>query len=281
MFMKNAGLAVLVVSFFLCTGSAMAQLNNQKPQDMQDVGVEERLGDYIPLDLTFADAAGDSVTIGGLLEEGKPVLLNPVYYECPQLCSMVKEAIFEAVEGLQWSPGKDYTIITFSIDSTEKTELAKKNKKEFITRLNKTGAEEGWHFLTGSQKNIRTLTDAIGFDYKRLENGQFAHGAAITFLSPEGTITRYLYGIQFDQFNFRNALYESADGNIGSTVEQVLLYCYQYDADSNTYVPVAWRIMRLGGFATMIILGIFLGFMWFRYRQSKTNKQIEIKNGRA
>lgn len=279
--MKKAGLAVLILSFFLYPGSAPAQLNNQKPQDMQDVGIEERLGDQIPLDLTFANAAGDSVTIGELMEEGKPVLLNPVYYECPQLCSMVKEAIFEAVEGLQWSPGKDYTIITFSIDSTEKTELAANNKKEFLTRLNKSGSEKGWHFLTGSQKNIRTLTDAIGFDYKRLENGQFAHGAAITFLSPAGIISRYLYGIQFDQFNFRNALYESADGNIGNTVEQVLLYCYQYDADSNTYVPVAWRIMRLGGFATMIILGIFLGFMWFRYRHSKTNKQIEIKNGRA
>lgn len=279
--MKYTGLAVLVFIFFFYPDTAPAQLNTQKPQDMQDVGVEERLGKQIPLDLTFANSAGDSVTIRELMKDGKPVLLNPVYYECPQLCTMVKEAVFKAVDGLQWDPGKDFTIITFSIDSEEKTELAAKNKDEFVGRLNKPEAENGWFFLTGSKKNIRTLTDAIGFDYKRLENGQFAHGAAITFLSPDGTIARYLYGIQFDPFNFRNALYESADGNIGNTVEQVLLYCYQYDANSNTYVPVAWRIMRIGGFATMIILGIFLGFMWFRYRNSKTNKQIERTNGRA
>lgn len=248
---------------------------------MQDVGVEEQLGNQIPLDLTFANAEGDTVSIRELMQDGKPVILNPVYYECPQLCTMVKDAIFKAIHDLKWNPGKDYSIITFSFDPSEKTGLAAKNKKDFLTKLDRPNAEGGWHFLTGSSQNIQTLTDAIGFDYKRVENGEFAHGAVILFISPNGTITRYLYGIEFDEFNFRNALYEAADGNIGSTAEQVLLYCYQYDADSDSYVPVAWRIMQVGGFATMIILGIFLGFMWLRYSYSKNKKQIEKTNGRA
>ena len=116
---------------------------------------------------------------------------------------------------------------------------------------------------------------------KRLQDGQYAHGAAIMFLSPDGVITRYLYGLKFDEFNLRNALYDAADGNIGSAAEQVLLYCYQYDADSNTYVPVAWKIMQVGGFATMLILGIFLGFMWMRHRYSNTEKKINETNGLA
>lgn len=115
---------------------------------------------------------------------------------------------------------------------------------------------------------------------RRLQDGQYAHGAAIMFLSPDGVITRYLYGLKFDEFNLRNALYDAADGNIGSAAEQVLLYCYQYDADSNTYVPVAWKIMQVGGFATMLILGIFLGFLWLRHRYSNNEKQIKETNGR-
>ncbi len=277
--MKYVGLAIAVLSLLLQPGSTVAQLNKQKPKNLQDVGVTENLGDKIPLDLTFTNSDGDPITLKELFEDGKPVLLNPVYYECPQLCSMVKEAIYKAVKDLKWSPGTEYNIVTFSFDPNEGTELAAENKQQFITKLDRENAENGWHFLTGNQDNIKRLTEAVGFEYEKLQNNQFAHGAAIMFLSPDGTISRYLYGLNFDEFNFRNALYEAADGKIGSTAEQVLLYCYQYDADSNSYVPVAWRIMQVGGFATMLILGIFLGFMWVRHRYSNA-KQIKETNGR-
>lgn len=274
-------LAIVFLGFLLQPVDSVAQLNQQKPKNIQNVGVTEHLGENIPLDLTFTNAEGETVTLKELFENGKPVLLNPVYYECPQLCSMIKEAIFQGVKDLQWSPGADYNIVTFSFDHEEGPELAAENKQRFLNKLDRKGAENGWHFLSGDQKNIKKLTDTVGFDYNKLENGQYAHGAAIMFLSPEGTITRYLYGLKFDEFNMRNALYEAADGEIGSTAEQVLLYCYQYDADSNSYAPVAWRIMKLGGFATMIILGIFLGFMWMRHRYSTNEKQIKEPNGRA
>lgn len=280
--MHYAGLlAIFIASFLLQPTDSFAQLNQQKPKNIQDVGVTEHLGEDIPLTLTFANAEGDSVTLEELFKDDKPVLLNPVYYECPQLCSMVKEAIFKGVKDLQWSPGIDYNIITFSFDHREGTELAAENKQRFLNKLDRKGTENGWHFLSGNEENIKKLTEAVGFNYNELENGEFAHGAAIMFLSPEGTITRYLYGLKFDEFNMRNALYEAADGQIGSTAEQVLLYCYQYDADSNSYTPVAFRIMQLGGFATMIILGIFLGFMWVRHRFSTNKTQIKEPNGRA
>jgi protein SCO1/2 len=278
--MKHFGLTIAVISLFLLPYSSEAQLNQKKPSQLEDVGVEERLGEQIPLDLTFANAEGDSIKLKNLFADGKPVLLNPVYYECPQLCSMVKEAIFKGVKDLKWSPGEEYNIVTFSFDPGEKTALAAENKTRFLNKLDRESAGGGWHFLTGNKENVDKLTESVGFNMKRLQNGQYAHGAAIMFLSPDGVITRYLYGLKFDEFNLRNALYDAADGNIGSAAEQVLLYCYQYDADSNTYVPVAWRIMQIGGFATMLILGIFLGLMWLRHRYSNNEKQIKETNGR-
>lgn len=279
--MKHFGLTIFAISLLLYPITGWAQLNKQKPNKLENVGVTERLGKDVPLDLKFANAEGDSITLGELFSDGKPVLLNPVYYECPQLCSMIKEAIFKGVKDLKWSPGSEYNIVTFSFDPREGQALASKNKKKYLNKLDRKGTEDGWHFLTGNEENIKKLTEAVGYDFRKLQNGQYAHGAAIMFLSPNGTITRYLYGLKFDEFNMRNALYEAADGNIGSTAEQVLLYCYQYDADSNSYVPVAWRIMKIGGFATMIILGIFLGFMWMRHRYSNTEKKINETNGLA
>lgn len=279
--MKKFGLVIALLSLFVFSDTAEAQLNNKKPQDIEDVEVTEQLGEQIPLDLTFANAEGDSVTLGELFSDGKPVLLNPVYYECPQLCSMIKEAIFEGVKDLKWSPGDEYNIVTFSFDPSEEPEMAAENKERFLNKLGRKGTEQGWHFLTGNKENIEQLTEAVGFNSRKLENGEYAHGAAIIFLSPEGVITRYLYGLKFDEFNMRNALYDAADGNIGSAAEQVLLYCYQYDADSNSYVPVAWKMMQIGGFATALILGIFLGFMWLRHRYSNNEQQIKETNGRA
>lgn len=276
--MKYIGQVLLVV-LLLCPISAIAQLNKQKPKDLKDVGVTERLGEQIPLNLTFANAQGDSISLKELFADGKPVLLNPVYYECPQLCTMVQDGIYKSIKGLKWNPGSDYNIITFSIDPTEGAELALKDKQYYVDKLDRQKAGQGWHFLTGPEHSVQQLASSIGFNYKKLENSEFAHGAAIMFLSPEGTITRYLYGLNFKEFDMRNALYDAADGNIGSTVEQVLLYCYQYDPDSNSYVPVAWRFMQIGGFATMFILSIFLGFMWVRHRYSNNSKQTNNTNG--
>lgn len=280
--MKHVGLAAIALCMLLLPFSVTAQLNKQKPKNLQDVGINEHLGEQIPLDLTFAKSNGDSVTLGSLMQDEKPILLNPVYYECPMLCSMVMDAVFEGVNDLKWTPGNEYNIITFSIDPEENYELAASTKDSLIAKFGRESAKNGWYFLSGKKDAINNLTEAIGFEYKKVDDTeQFAHSAAIMFLSPDGVLTRYLYGIKFDEFSLRNALYEAADGEIGSTVDQVLLYCYQYDPDSQSYVPVAWRIMKLGGFATALILGIFLGLLWFKEKNSKNDKNINITNGSA
>lgn len=271
--MKHVGRVLLAAVLFLHPDIVHGQLNKQKPRELQNVGIEERLGEKIPLDLRFANAEGDSVTLGQLMREGKPVLLNPVYYECPQLCTLVIEAVLRGVEEVTWNPGKDYTIVTFSIDPGEGPELAARERQRILDKLGRQGAGDGWHFLTGREPAVRALTEAIGYKYEKLErNADYAHGAGVMFASPQGVLTRYLYGIGFTGFNFRNALYEAADGNIGSTVEQALLYCYTYDADSQSYVPVAWRIMKIGALVILLFLGIFLGFMWLREGKS-TNRR--------
>lgn len=270
-----AGQALLIVLLLLLPDASFSQLNKQKPQNLQDVGIDERLGDKIPMDVTFATTEGDSVTLADLMEGDKPVLLTPVYFNCPQLCPLVIDAVVQGIKPLEWDPGTDYTIITFSFDSTDHHRLAAAKKDSILKLIDRPNASEGWYFLTGRQKAIDRLTNAIGFKYNPIEmRSDFAHTASIMFLSPEGIITRYLYGIKFDQFDIKNSLYEAADGEIGSTLDKMLLYCYQYDPDSGGYVPVAWRIMQLGGLLTVVVLGIFLGFMWLRYRTSRSEKQL-------
>jgi protein SCO1/2 len=277
--MKHLKLSILTfLSVFFLFDSSHAQLNQGKPAILEEIGVDEHLGDTIPLDLRFVNSEGDSVRIGDLIEKGKPVLLNPLYYECPILCGVVLDAVFKVVEELQWTPGTDYTIISFSIDPKETPDIAAESKNKYLGDLNRPGAEDGWHFLTGSQESIDKLTEAIGFRYKYDDtNEQYYHLASIMLLSPEGEIARYLYGAKFSEFNLRNALYEAADGKIGSAVDKVVLYCFSYDPDSKSYVPVALNIMKLGGLATVIILGIFLGVFWKRERNSSQPPKIEIE----
>ncbi len=269
-------LAVSMLAVFLTSQSAQAQVNRETPDALQDLGIDEHLGDYIPLDARFATSEGDSVVLGDLLEDGKPVLLNPLYYECPMLCGLVIDGVINVVDELAWKPGKEFIVISISIDPEENAELAAKSKKNYLAGMDST-AKAGWHFLTGKKDQIDKVIEAVGFEYKEIEKtGEFAHSAAIMLLSPEGKITRYLYGISYDSFNVRSALYESADGKIGNTVDKLVMFCYQYDPDSGSYAPVAINIMKLGGLATLIILGIFLGVLWLREKRKKTTSKTEF-----
>lgn len=262
--------AVVLFSVLLVAGSAQAQLNQGTPAILHEMGVDEKLGDKLPLDAVFTDSDGNRVTLGELMVPGKPVLVNPLYYECPMLCNLVVEAVHEVVKELRWSPGKDYTIISFSIDPEETWNLARANKERYLSDLGRDGAEHGWHFLTGEEDQIRKVTEALGFRYTTDERtGEYLHPAAIMFASPDGVITRYLYGIKFPEFDLRNALYEAADGKIGTPMEQVLLYCFMYDPAAGSYVPVAMNIMKVGGLATALFLGIFLSLFWIRERRKK------------
>ncbi|MFO7847947.1 MAG: SCO family protein [Balneolaceae bacterium] len=277
--MKTYTLKIVVsLSVFLFVNTAYGQLNQQKPAQLDNVGVDEKLGESIPMDLRFVNSSGETVKLADLIEEDKPVLLNPLYYECPTLCGLVIDAVFNVVEDLKWNPGEDYTIISFSIDPDEDSSHAKRKKNEIMEDLGRDGAEQGWHFLTGSEESIRELTNAVGFRYQYdEETDEYMHMASIMLISPEGVITRYLYGLDMKEFDLRNALYEAAEGKIGSTIEKAVLYCYTYDPSSQSYVPVAMNIMKLGGLATMLILGIFLTILWRRNSGTTEPPKIEIQ----
>lgn len=267
-----------VISVFLFVETVSGQLNREKPAMLNEVGVEENLGESIPLDVRFANSDGDSVSIRDLMADGNPVLLNPLYYECPTLCGLVLDAVFNVVQDLQWNPGNDYTIISFSIDPDENPSHADSTKQYIMEDLARPGAENGWHFLTGKEESIKALTNAVGFNYSYDERtDEYMHMASIMLISPEGVITRYLYGLNMREFDLRNALYEAADGKIGSTIEKALLYCYTYDPSSQSYVPVAMNIMKLGGLATMLILGIFLTILWRRNSGTSQPPKIELQ----
>lgn len=258
--------------FTLLIPAANAQLNQARPELTQGVEVVEKLGEKIPLDLKFVNADGDSVLLGDLFVDGKPVLLNPLYYDCPVLCGVVVDAVLAVVDELVWSPGEDYTVISYSIDPTETPVQATQTRTRILSQLERPDVQNGWHFLTGNESSIRKLADATGFAYRYDEqSGEYIHIASIQLISPEGVITRYLYGLEFREFDLRNALYEAADGKIGNTMEKLLLYCFTYDPSSNSYVPVAINIMKIGGLVTLIFLGIFLAFLWGREKALKSS----------
>ncbi len=274
---RFALLVILIPAVLLTSQKAEAQVNREQPQALQGAEIEEHLGETIPLDATFATSEGDSVALGELLEEGKPVILNPLYYECPMLCGLVIDGMIDVVDRLKWSPGKEFIVISFSIDPKEDHTLAATSKERYISKLdNPETVAGGWYFLTGKKPEIDKVVNAVGFEYNEIEQtGEYAHTAAIMMLSPEGKITRYLYGISYDEFNVRSALYESADGQVGNTIDKLVMYCYQYDPDSNSYAPVAINIMKLGGLLTLIVLGSFLGLLWLREKRKKTPNKTE------
>lgn len=260
---------ILIILFLLIPGISFSTDIIQRNADiLRDIGIDEKLGEYIPLDLVFTNEMGEQVTLNQYFAEGKPVLLNLIYFRCPSICSLILNGVADGLKDTRWTPGNEFTVLTVSIDHNEDYELAAQNKEAYMRMLNRPGAENGWHFLTGSEDQIRALSDAVGFNFKWSEEAQeYLHGSAIMFISPNGRVTRYLYGVLFSELNIRNALFDAADGRVGSTVERIMLYCFTFDPDSGSYTPYAVRIMKVGGVAILLILGITIGLFWLKDRK--------------
>ena len=251
--------------FFITTADGWSQLVSDKPpQPLMEVGVEERLGDTIPLDLWFVNSQGDTVTLAQFFKQEKPVLLSLVYYECPMLCTLVLNGLTNALQGLPWTPGKEYQMVTVSIDPDESPKLAAQKKHRYISSLGKPGVpEDGWVFLVGPASQSKKLADALGFHYKYdPSQDNYAHPAVAFILTENGTVSRYLYGIEFKERDLRLALLEASEGKIGNTLDRIILFCYHYDPDSQSYTLFATNLMRLGGVLTVIVLGLLLGILW-------------------
>lgn len=235
------------------------------PQELEGVGIEEKLGTQIDLDLTFIAEDGHPVALREYFASGRPVILNLAYYSCPMLCTLVLNTQTATLRDIPWTPGEEYEIVTISIDPQETFALAAEKKQVYLASYDRPAP--GWHFLADHDGNAKKLAEQIGFHYRYDENiEQFAHAAAIMVLTGEGRVSRYLYGIRFPTRDVRLALTEASDGEIGSTLDRVLLFCYHYDADSRSYALFATNFMRAGGALVMLILGIVLWRFWRRER---------------
>lgn len=240
------------------------------PPEMQDVGIKEHLGEQLPGDVTLRDEAGREVQLGQFFKGSRPIALNFVYHSCPMLCSMVLTGFTSSARELSLSIGKDFDVITVSIDPKDTPAVAAEKKAHWMGIYGRDAAVTGagWHFLTGDARESKRLADAVGFSYKYdAQQKQYAHSAAVFLVSPGGKMSRYLYGIQFPSKDFRLGLAEAAEGKVSTALDHLLLFCYQYDPNSRGYVLAAWKIMRAGAALTAVALGALLGVLWMRERR--------------
>ena len=266
------------ITIILAVSVSSAQIADQNPAELQDIDVEEHLGDYIPLDLQFMDDQGKTVVLGNYFNQNKPVILVLAYYECPMLCTLVLNGVTQSVDKLNMKLGKDYQILTVSIDPNENTALAAAKKQTYLNMLHQPVDSSGWIFMTGKQENIKKLADAIGFKYYYVKDrDEFAHPTIITLISDKGKISRYLYGIEYKTNDLKLGLLEAAEGKVGTTLDRIILYCYHYDPNAKGYVVFATNVMKVGGVITLVILFGFFGFLWIKDNHKKPEAD-KIKN---
>jgi len=229
-----------------------------RPELLKDVGVDQKLNSSIPLDLTFRDEHGNRVALGQYFH-GKPVILTLVYYNCPMLCTQVLNGLDRSLEQVPMSIGRDFEVVTVSIDPTDEPSLAEAKQAVYVGMYNRPGAATGWHFLTGEGPAIAQLTRAVGFRYAYdPDSKQYAHASVVMLLTPEGRLSRYIYGVSYPARDMRLGLVDASGGKIGSPVDQVLLFCYHYDPHTGKYGLLISRVLKLLGLATILTGGVFL-----------------------
>ena len=242
----------------------LGQAPNVKPSILDTVGIDQRLNQQIPLDLTFMDESGKPVQLRQYFGQ-KPVVVALVYYQCPMLCSQVLNGLTGTLNGIRrFDVGRDFNIVTVSFDPRDTPEAARVQKTSYLHRYRREGSEQGWHFLTGRKEQINSLADSLGFHYAwDPEIQQFAHASAIMLLTPDGRIAQYYYGIEYAPRDLQFGIIEASKGKIGNVVDRLLLYCYHYDPRQGRYGAVVFNILRLSALATVLVLGGFV-FIMFR-----------------
>jgi protein SCO1/2 len=260
---KNAKLIftvlTLITLIFFFQGSVHAHVEPYK--DQPGVGIEEKLGHIIPLDIVFNDESGNQISLRQVIY--KPTILAPVYYSCPDVCSFLLYNLAGVLNQISSEPGREYQVVSVSFDETEKPDLAREKKSMYLKMIEKPFPEDAWRFLTGDHENIQILTDAIGFHFKR-EGRNFLHPVSLIILSSEGKVTRYMYGTEILPFDLKMALLEASEGKVGPTVSKVLRFCFSYDPRGRKYV---FNTLKVTGIVTLAFALFFILFLVFKQKR--------------
>lgn len=244
-----------------------------RPPALVGVGIEQKLNAQVPLDLEFKNEAGKAVKLREYFQ-GRPVVLSLVYYRCPMLCNLVMNGELRSFRQVSSSLGKDFDAVTVSFDPQEGPDVAAAKKATYVDKYNRAGAAESWHFLTGSEQAIRALASSVGFNYSwDPKTNQWAHASGIMVLTADGRISRYLYGIEYTKNDMRLALREASAGKIGSLSDQIMLFCFHYDPTKGKYTFAIMNVLRAGGSATALALGLFMFVNFRRDRRREAIKQ--------
>jgi protein SCO1/2 len=245
-----------------------ADLKPALPGALQGVGIDQRLNQSVPLNLVFKDESARAAPLSTYFHD-RPVLLALVYYQCPMLCTRILNGVVDSLNKVPFTPGRDFEVLSVSFDPKDTPELAAAKKKTYLAHYGHQGTQAGWHFLTGDASNIQALTRAVGFHYRYdPASGQFAHASAIMLLTPGGRLSRYFYGVEYAPKDVRLGLVEASHEKIGSAIDQILLFCYHYDASTGKYGAMAMNTERLGGAVFLLLAGSGLFVLLRRDRRA-------------
>jgi len=263
----RVGLRILILLLATLFFQNIVQAHVEQPKDLSGIGIDEKLGQFIPLDLTFYDENGNPVSLKQLIHT--PLILAPVFYRCPNVCSFLLFNLAGVINKLPSEPGKEYQVLTVSFDETEKPDLAFEKKKMYLKMIEKPFPEDAWRFLTGDKENIHKLTDAIGFHFKK-QGEDFLHPVTLVILSPDGKITRYMYGTEFLPFDLKMALLEASEGRVGPTLSKVLRFCFSYDPQGRKYV---FNTLKVTGIVTLLFALSLILFLVFKGKKKPIKEE--------
>ena len=261
--------AILVV---LCglVAPAFAQTTEQEQAVMRGIDFEQKLNEQVPLDVRLTDENAQIVTLDHYFGK-RPVVLILVYYECPMLCTEVLNGALRVMQEMKLTVGKDFDVVTVSIDPGETPVMAMAKKNQYLKRYDREGAWDSWHFLVGEDAEVRRLADSVGFKYVYDPvTDQYAHASGIVVLTPTGKVSRYFYGVQYNEQDVRLGLVEASSNKIGTPVDKLLLYCYHYDPLSGKYNATVMNIVRLLGVLTVVLLVLGIVVLLVREKSFKS-----------
>lgn len=262
---RAALLCVAMGSVIMTAAPASVRAQGLQRELMEQIGIDQRIDATIPMGLIFRDEAGRERRLADYFGR-RPVILAPVYYECPMLCNEVLNGLIRSLRSISsLDAGDDFDVLAFSFDPREGPDLAARKKQTYVARYDRSGTRGGWHFLTGEEEAIRTLTETVGFRYAfNPETQEYVHAGAVIVVTPEGRVARYFFGIEYPARDLRLSLVEASSNRIGSPVDQLLLMCYRYDPTTGRYGLAIMQVIRLAGLATVLALVSFMVVMFRR-----------------